>query len=52
MKFCIYDTALCFKSSGAKLIGFCATYVDDTLHFGNPAYCQMSKLTEQKFKYK
>lgn len=51
-KQCIFIAALFFKTFGETLIGVCATYVDDILHFVNKKYCQLLKSTEAKFTCK
>lgn len=52
MKNVLGDAALFFKSVGGKLSGLCATYVDDSLHAGDKAYCNLAKVTEEKFECK
>ena len=44
------DGALFFKLLGDKLSGLCATYVDDCLHAGDPAYQKLSQKTEGQFQ--
>lgn len=52
MKPCIRDSAVYFKQNGNKLIGLCATYVDNTLHAGNKKYSKLSKQRETEFTCK
>jgi Reverse transcriptase (RNA-dependent DNA polymerase) len=50
MESTIDDTALLFKRKGDKLIGLCASYVDDTLQAGNSDFIKLSEQTINKFK--
>lgn len=44
------DEALFYKRNGDILIGTCATFVDDSIHGGNPEYCKATEETEKKFR--
>ena len=52
MEFCISDASLYYKTVQNKLIGICATYVDDTLHAGTEDYSKICAKTEERFKCK
>lgn len=52
MESCISDAEIFFKHIEKKLIGMCATYVEDSLHSGKDEYSKISNLTERKFQCK
>ena len=50
MKPCVCDPALYGMKINEKLLGLCATCVDDALQAGNGKYREITKATLQKFK--
>jgi hypothetical protein len=50
MESTIGDPELFFKYIGNRLIGMCATYVDDTLQAGDSKFVKLSEETLRKFQ--
>lgn len=43
METCISELALFYKTEDQRLIGICASYVDDSLHAENVGYANFTK---------
>lgn len=52
MKSCTIDETLFSKYENGKLIGVCATYIDNTLHTENKTYCQIGTKTRKRIIFK